>query len=549
MRASLQHRPLLCFACAFAFGVAARGSGQAPLWLIALAFAAGAFLLVRRAPSWPLATAGLILTGLACGALRETAARIAPANDIGRYASQGALATVTGVVDGDPEILPGRMVFRLRAEQIQARGGTALVTGQVYVTVVSSHARTLPLQAHTLPLQSRALSLPARAFPLQAHALPLLDYGDHVALRGYLDAPRPATNPGAFSWRDYLARQGVYSVLNVRQPPVRLPQDSGRNPFLAVAWAARRRIAAALKAHLPPIDAAVLCGVLIGQRADLPPSLMSDFVHSGTAHVLASAGLHVGVLAWWLLAGARRLTLPRRWSSLGIIAVLWLYAVMAGGRPSVTRAVLLATVYLAAFLFEREADLPTSLGFAALAILLDNPQTLFDSGFQMSFLTVATLAAAMPRWSDYWRGVTERRIASPPARQAAFRTLEMIGLSVFAQLGSAPIIAAAYNEFSLSGLLANLLVVPALFLIIPLGFLTAAMSGVSSAAGAFGAMLLLAPLDYIVAVVRACGEAPWAYRAIPTPSTAAIALYYAAVALAARLLSRRKISARPEASE
>ncbi|MEO7717037.1 MAG: ComEC/Rec2 family competence protein [Capsulimonas sp.] len=515
MRASLQHRPLLCFSCAFALGVAARGAGYAPVWLIASLLALGVLLLLWRTSCWPAAAAGLLLAGLACGALRESAARVIPPNDISHHTAPGVLSTVTGFVANDPETRPGHLVFRLRAEQIQTRGETMAATGQIYVTLASAQGR----------------------------ALPTLDYGDHVALRGYLDRPQDATNPGAFSWRDYLARQGVYATLSVRQPPAEISQRADRNPFFTLAWTTRRKIVSSLNAHLPPTDAAVLCGILIGRRVDLDASIMSSFVHTGTVHILASAGLHVGILLWWLLAAARRLTLPRRWSALGIIAILWLYAVMAGGRPSVTRAVLLATVYLGALLFEREPDLSTALGFAALVILLDNPQTLFDAGFQMSFFTVATLAAAMPLWSDYWRGRSQQwtRLA-PAGRRAVFWALELTGLTLFAQLGSAPIVASAYNEFSLSGVLANLLVVPALFLIIPLGFLTAVLAGVSHAAGAFGAMLLLPLLDYVIAVVRACGEGPWAFRAIQTPSVLSIALYYGGIAAATYFLSRSKIS-------
>ncbi|BDI28790.1 hypothetical protein CCAX7_008410 [Capsulimonas corticalis] len=515
MRASLQHRPLLCFACAFALGVAACGAGHTPLWLIAAALALGGALLAWRASPWPLALTGLILAGMACGALRETSALVVPPGDIRHCAGQAALATVTGVIANDPERRPGRLLFRLRAEQVQMRGETKAVTGLLSVTLASSEARDTPT----------------------------LDYGDRIALRGYLDLPPAATNPGAFSWRDYLARQGVYAALSARRPPTLISHGAGANPILRAAWTARHQIVTALKAHLPPTDAAVLCGILIGQRSDLDPGLLADFVHTGTIHVLASAGLHVGILIWWLLAAARRLTIPRRWAALGIIAILWLYAVMAGGRPSVTRAALLATVYLAALFFEREPDLPTSLGFAALAILLDNPQTLFDSGFQMSFLTVATLAVTMPLWSDYWRERAERwtRLA-PAVRRAAFWGLELAGLTLFAQLGSAPIVAGAYNEFSLSGVLANLLVVPALFLIVPLGFLTAAFAGISSGAAALSATLLLPLLDYVIAVVRACGEGRWAFRAIQTPPIVLIALYYAGVAFAAALLARRKIS-------
>ena len=61
---------------------------------------------------------------------------------------------------------------------------------------------------------------------------------------------------------------------------------------------------------------------------------MADFVHTGTVHILATAGLHVGIVAFWLFWLCRRLTLPRKWSAGLIILTLWLYDLMAGGRPA-----------------------------------------------------------------------------------------------------------------------------------------------------------------------------------------------------------------------
>ena len=95
----------------------------------------------------------------------------------------------------------------------------------------------------------------------------------------------------------------------------------------------RRHVLASVHAALPPTRAAVLSGILLGKRTELPPDLMADFVHTGTVHILASAGLHVGVVAFWLLFLCERLTLPRKISAALIIGTLWLYALMAGGRP------------------------------------------------------------------------------------------------------------------------------------------------------------------------------------------------------------------------
>ena len=202
---------------------------------------------------------------------------------------------------------------------------------------------------------------------------------------------------------------------------------------------------------------------------------------------------------------------------------------MAGGRPSVTRAVVMATVYFGAVLFAREPDAPTALGAAALFILMAQPTALLEPGFQLSFLTIATLALTLPLWDAFWRPRLTARITYRPARLAALWLAEMAGLSLLAQLGAASVVALSYAEVSLSGWLANTLVVPALFVLVPVSFAGAALWGLWHAGGAF----LLSGAGWgvtrIVGVVRTLGESPWGYRAVSPPPVALALGYYGVV--------------------
>ena len=497
----MRHRPLLVWAAAFAAGIGVEAQWHPPLALVlGLAAFALSLLALGRRPS--LFVAGLLGLGLAVGALRLAAfGQISPA-DVSRWADRPAPVLVTGTVVSDPEIKRGgRLTFFLKAEQISARRQTFPVVGDVSVALGPDAARVASL-----------------------------DYGDRVRLDGTLETPPDATNPGAFSWRAYLARRAVYCQLRVKRAgAVERLGGTRMNPYARLAWAVRRRVLEAVKASLTPTEAAVLSGILIGRRTELSPELTADFVHTGTVHILASAGLHVGIVAFWLQWLARRLTLPRKWGALGTVAFLWLYALMAGGRPSVTRAVAMATVYFGAVLFEREPDAPTAVGAASLVILMAQPTALLEPGFQMSFLTILTLAVCLPVWDTFWRPRIEGRIAWKPAQKAALWVAEMAGLSLIAQLGAAPVVAQDYNEVSLVGWLANALVVPALFALIPLSFLGTALWGLWHAGGAF----LLAGagwgVERIVGVVRTLGELPWGYRAIPSPPLPLLLAFYGAV--------------------
>ena len=446
---------------------------------------------------------GLLLLGVCAGALRLAAFETIPASDVSHWADWPAPVTVTGTVVSDPEARRGgRWTFFLRAEEIKAAGRTAAVTGDVAVTLGPEAARGQGL-----------------------------DYGDRVRLEGILETPQAATNPGAFSWRDYLARRAIYCELGVKRPGAVEDLGASRlNPFLHLAVMVRRRVLTALHDGLPPTEAAVLSGILIGHRTELAPALLADFVHTGTVHILASAGLHVGILAFWLERLGRRLTLPRKVQAALLIFCLVLYALVCGGRPAVVRAVVMACLYFGAILFEREPDGPTTVAAASLLILLLQPTALLEPGFQLSFLTILTLSLTMPVWDGFWRPRLLAWISFPPAAKAVLWAVEGIGLSCLAQLGSLPVVASSYDEVSLSGWLANLLVVPALFVLIPLGFTGVLLLGVWHAAG----LWLLAGAGWgigrVLLTVHGFGASAWAFRAVPPPPPALVVGYYALIA-------------------
>jgi competence protein ComEC len=491
----MRHRMLLLWTLGFAAGVGAETARTAWLPLWAGLGALGLALALLSGRRWAFGAAGIVLAGLGAGAVRLAVACTVPATDVSPEARRG-----------------GRVTLLLRAQQIEQYGVTRPATGDCYVTLT----------------------------PDALGDSPAPDYGDRVTLGGRMDLPPDATNPGAFSWRDYLARRGVWCELRVKRPgAVRRRGGSAFNPFLHLAWSLRRRLLRGVHAALPACQAAVLSGILFGQRTDLPPDLMADFVHTGTVHILASAGLHVGVVAFWALWLCERLTLPRKGSAALTIGILWLYALMAGGRPSVTRAVVMATVYFGAILFEREPDAPTALAAAALVVLLQQPTALLEAGFQLSFLTVLTLMLAMPVWQAWWRPHVERWVKRPLPRKVVWGIVEMAGLSLWAQVGALPVVAADYNEASLTGVLANALVVPALFLLIPGGLLGASVWGLWPGGGATLLHLTGLGLDYVTAVVRFFGEGAWAYRAVLTPPPWLIAGYYALLFGLAVLLSRK----------
>lgn len=519
----LLRRPLLLFTLAFITGDASYTHGGTGAACIAASLGIGAFAFLSRFSDK--AWRGLIilfLAGVGVGVGRTAAHQTLAATDVSHFAKANPFVRVTGHVASEPDLRHGTNTFVLRAEHIERWGRHADVTGDVWVSVSPGH--------------EWGSSLPNDATKRGAS---VVDYGDRITVAGRLDVPSGQRNPGGFSWRSYLTHREIHCELRVRKPADIAHHGVGGDPYRRVAAGMRRRLLEALHAALPPVAASVLSGILIGVRTELPPDLMADFIHTGTVHILASAGLHVGIIAFWLFALLRVLTVHRRMSAVLTILLLILFCTLASGRPSVTRAVIMASVYLASLLIERESDLPTTISVAALIILGLNPSDLFIEGFLLSFFTVISLTISMPVWDLWWRQCVAAKVRSRPGARAAHWAGEMLGLSILAQAGAAPIVAAFNSEVSLSGIPANLCAVPFLFVLIPLGFAGCLIGAFWSGAGA--ALLGIAGwgLHAVEAIVRWFGGAGWGYQAIAPPHPILIIGYYGALFAASRFIAAR----------
>jgi competence protein ComEC len=347
-------------------------------------------------------------------------------------------------------------------------------------------------------------------------------YGDTISFLADLEAPPGAAVPGALDWADYLSRRGIAAQARARDVSVERPA----NPALRLARRIRAAALGAFYSALPPEQAAVFGGIVLGEKRGVPPDLKDAFRDSGAMHLLVASGSNVGfvVAVVYFLCG--RLGLRRRPAGLAALGASGLYVLAAGLDAPLVRAYLMFGAGLSAFLLRREAGAFHALCAAALLILLFSPRSLFDAGFQMSFLAAYGLTAGLSAWAPY--------LGRPgPAGWA----LGLFSVSVFAQLCLFPVLAIYFHRVSLVSLVSNMALVPAAAAAMALGFLLAALQwagplfkALAWAAGLFMKLLLWA--------VKFFAALPFASISVPEPSPllAAGALLLALALLHAPLL-------------
>ncbi|MDY7041872.1 MAG: ComEC/Rec2 family competence protein, partial [Chloroflexota bacterium] len=331
--------------------------------------------------------------------------------------------TLTGVVAAEPDVRATYTNLRLQAENLTVEDGT-------------QH-------------EVRGLAL------VRAARYPEYRYGDRLEIRGLLETPPEFED---FSYRDYLARQGVYSLL--RRPQITLLERGQGNPFWSALYAFKRRAQNTIARILPDPQAALLTGILLGVESGIPADLMADFSATGTTHIIAISGFNISIIAGLFIGLSTRLFGGRRAMPFAVGGIV-LYTLFVGASAAVVRAAIMGSLTVIALHYGRQADALTSLFAAGMLMTAIKPYVLWDVGFQLSFAATAGLilyTGQLERWAA-------RLLAMFFREESAQRILAAINealiVTLAAQITTLPIILYNFRQLSLITLLTNLLILPA----------------------------------------------------------------------------------------
>jgi len=463
------------------------------------------------------------------GVLRAQSAAIPVGDDVSRLAVGGPSVWVAGTVASPVEKGTRRsQTWTLAATAIDNYQTARTASGRVRVTVYAN-----------------ALSRNA----------PQFRFGDAVRVRGRVEPPPRATNPGAFDYRAYLARQGVFSVVTARHRGdavrARNAQDGGAGSVTRAALGLRDLTENEAYRRLPPDDAALLCGLLLSIRGRIPADVEDAFRATGTVHILSTSGFHLALLAGALIFLSRRLPAHRAvrlGGNVACLATIWLYALAAGNGPATVRAALMVSVLLFAPVVRRVHEPLHTLAFAALVLVSASPLVVYDPGAQLSLVAVAGLLLWTPPLEALyfpWEAGMNRRAKIARGICAA------IAVSLVAHAATLPLVAYHFNQVSLVAPVANLVIAPLSEAALALGMATVPLSHVSPA-------WATAPLWFVLdGCLRLLCLAALAFAATPGASVSAaspplwvLAFYYAvffAVSVPVRRYALRKTFFAPSA--
>ncbi|OGW61583.1 MAG: DNA internalization-related competence protein ComEC/Rec2 [Nitrospirae bacterium RBG_16_64_22] len=459
---------------------------------------------VRSAPLW-------LVLPFVLGFALHGAKSLSPPSPLAEAARTGAEGTLQG-----------------RVREVRTMGGPDDRVSRVRITVDAETWK--PANGQDEAAEPRPVSGIVR---LGSPPLPLpLSPGDIAEFPVRLRPPVPFRNFGADEKERYLERLGIAASGSVTSPwAVQAVHRSPATVSPIAAW--RTRIETIIARSFPTAEGSVLSALVIGEERAIPQGTRDDFQSAGVTHILSVSGSHLGLVALVCgasavlflrilpsraILGVTRRVSPLKAAALSALPVVSGYALLSGAAVPTVRAWVMLAVYSAAVLIDRERQVLDALGLAAVLILVHNTQTLFQIGFQLSFLSVAAIALV-----SSWKETEDPLLAyapRPPRTRLVGAARKTLGVSAAALAVTAPVTLHHFQQASLAGIVSNIVVIPfAGFILVPAGLFLSLASLTASSETFIGAQVLSPLLSLFLKIVAFFASVPGAaFHAAPPPA-------------------------------
>jgi competence protein ComEC len=472
------------------------------VWALGFALCGLALILRRVSIGHPAGKVPLgLLFALGYFSMQPYVAPILPSNHVINY-SNGMTYEITGWVDDVTKFKNDRQKLQLTVETLSFESATQKVIGNLQVTVYGEAVG--------------------------------LAVGDHIRFNGRIKEIRNFYNPGGFDYEHYMAFKGVRASTYCRSEKIHWLTHGTEKSLLWGTGQKRSEIEKMIVATAPnrKDTRAILSALFIGQKDAISKELRQRFNRCGVGHLLAISGLHVGIVAlvaFWLFSKSMAFIPALLWRGIGqrlaalfaLIPVAY-YGLLAGFSSATQRAVLMAAILLGAYVIGRRRDVYNTLAWAAVVILILHPPTLFSISFQLSFAAVLAIVIGIKRVHP----ILEQMPDSVFGKMAK-SLLQIILVSLFALLGTLPLTMYYFNQISLLGPIANLIIVPLLgFMAVPLGLAAIFVSLISNSLALVIFKLSALVVDASLTLIDFMASLPWASLHTFTPSYLEISLYF-----------------------
>lgn len=353
-----------------------------------------------------------------------------------------------------------------------------------------------------------------------------LEYGDMIYFKGIYEQPSVARNEGGFDYRQYLKTKKITGVTTIKAEGIKVIDKNKTSRIARTIHNIRRDIVEKVRRILPEDTANLCTGLLVGEKSELSEEIQENFRKSSLSHMLAISGAHVSYILLGVTTFIQKLKLHKRWGKVILILFFTFFMALTGFTPSVTRSCIMVILQLLASILFRKSDTYQNLAISSFILLLINPYTLLDIGFQLSFGGTIGIVA----FSRKLQNAKEKKIFTKKRLEIVGKGLqkikEMCLVTLSANLVITPIMMYHFHTISFTFFISNLLASPILAICLILGMIFIVSLFILPLAKLIS--LFLQPiLQLFIWIAEISSKLPFSRILVPTPQIWQIILYYA----------------------
>lgn len=397
--------------------------------------------------------------------------------------------SIEGYIDSEIENTDGKVKFFLKIDRIKYKKNYEKINGRLLVNIFSYDDN----------VKNKTI-----------------EYRSKISIEASIEKPKAATNPSGFDYKRYLASIGVSGTIYLRDcSDMAVIGKEGGGWLHKLGFKIKKSVLNIVEYCLDKNQAGLLSGMIIGYKDGLDDNAYAAFSKAGLTHIMVASGMNVAFIILPLAYIFKKMRLGNLASSIFTILVLILFVFVTGFSASVVRAVIMGIMILLGKIIIRETDIYTSISTAAIILLILNPYTLFDIGFQLSFFATISLVMFYPKLKEF---IDHKHIPNIVS--------DTLAATIAAQIGVVPITLYYFNNFSAISILSNLLVVPVVQIITIIGFIMVFIGIVNINAAVLIGYINNSFLSFVLFVTEYTAKIPYAALKLPTPPLWLIILYY-----------------------
>lgn len=283
-----------------------------------------------------------------------------------------------------------------------------------------------------------------------------LKLGDEVVFQGTLREPTRNTNPMLYNYRLNLLSNRIYTTISIKEYDI-LEVDRGNKSLKYILKDSfKEKVNSVFDKYLDKTNSSLIKGMILGEYSYLDDDDITKYRELGLAHILAVSGLHIAIIAGFIVLMLSYLGVKRKISILITIIAIWFYGFLLGFPPSILRANIMFSLSSLAFLLKEPYDPLNNLCFSLFVMLIVNPYWIFNLGFQLSFIATYSLIYFTPKIKEFFY------LYNNKISYALWGILAVY-------IGLLPVQAYYFNRISVIGIVSNLILAPVFSIALVLG--------------------------------------------------------------------------------